>query len=86
MAAARACLEQALLVKGIRDKTLEDMIGDGEQMGMLKDEHLSHAHSARLIGNRALHQAREVSQGRCHAALMATVDLVEHIAAWKPAT
>lgn len=82
--AARACVEQSLLAKGIPDKKLEDMISDGEQRGMLKDEHLSHAHSTRLIGNRALHRAREVSQARCHAALAATADLVEHIAAWEP--
>lgn len=76
VAMSRAAVEQALKAKGIIKGTLEQKIDEAKGEGLLDDREVSLAHSSRLIGNEALHDAVAIDLSLVPAALSAAIAIV----------
>lgn len=81
----RSCVEQSLSAKGIKGKDLNEQIENAPQ-NILGDQEKTLANGARLTGRNTLHRMREVTRTQALVIISATTDLVNHIAAQKPAT
>ena len=79
VAMCRSAVEEALEQKGISGGSLFAKIENAETHGVLGDEQIALAHSARLSGRSVLHRGATVTQPQGLAALNATLDLVNHI-------
>lgn len=75
----RACLEQALVNNGYTNGTLENKIDEAKKKGDLGDREYGLAHSSRLVGNDAIHEATEVTQPYLLAALAAAATITNHL-------
>lgn len=80
IAMCRSAVEEALDGIGVEGRDLYAKVDDAKSKGLLGDEEISLAHSARLTGRDVLHRGRAVDQGQATHALIATFDLVNHIA------
>lgn len=75
----RACVEQALTVKGISKGSLEDRIDVAQRQGILDQRVYMLSHGSRLIGNDAVHIKRVVNPGDVPAVLSTAVSIVNHV-------
>ncbi len=80
----RSALEEALAAKGVPGGHFDAKITNAKKHGILGDDEVAQAHSARLSGRNALHRMMEVSQLQAVGVLGAAVFLLNHIAQQKP--
>ena len=85
VALARACVEQALELKGINDWTLTAKINNAERRGLPKQQ-ITLASGTKLLADDTLHNMLPVSQGEAMAVLNVTIGLVNYISQWQPAS
>ena len=71
---------------GVKGSVLSAKIPNAQTMRILGGEEVAQAQGARLVGRGALHRMATVSQTQAMIALGATVDLLNHIGGWKPAS
>ena len=75
----RACLEQALVKKGYTKGKLEEKIDEAKKKGDLYDREVGLAHSSRLVGNDAIHEAKDIIPACLLAALAASATITNHL-------
>jgi len=80
----RACVEDELVVQGFKQGRLEQKINAAKRSGALDSTLVTLAHGARLVGNKAVHTQKSISPNEIPPLLSATVQLVNHLALWKP--
>lgn len=76
---ARACLEQSLLGRRIKEDKLEKMIEEAFSAKLITQEHQMLAHGSRLVGNNALHKAKVIVPVEAQVALSAVVQIVNYL-------
>jgi len=76
---ARATVEQALVNRGVKERTLDDSIAEAHKNGLLGPTELAIAHGSRLIGNGAIHEAASIEPGQVPPLLSAAALIVNHL-------
>jgi hypothetical protein len=79
VAMCRACVEEALEQKGVKQPRLEEMIDEAESKGLLTRTEFMLAHGSRLAGNAALHKEVALDPSSIPAVLSATASIVNHL-------